>query len=129
MAAAIYNKLTDSDDADSAGTYTGAEDEPEGELLADVFPTPDFFEIMEKNGMNVRNNRSRRLHPSMLDAYATIVSMAEEPYIPSFLKENQNVIWWNIGNPTFVDKKVAEETYDTINGLVEELIANNQSSK
>ncbi len=56
MAAAIYNKLTCSNDADSVGTYVGAPDEPEGQILADLFETPDFFEVMEKNGMNIRKN-------------------------------------------------------------------------
>ena len=54
MAAAIYNKLTNSSDADSAGTYAGSPDEPEGQIISDLFKTPDFFEIMEKNGMSVR---------------------------------------------------------------------------
>ena len=44
MAAAIYNRLTASDAAHSVGTYAGAPDEPEGQVLADLFPTPDFFE-------------------------------------------------------------------------------------
>lgn len=126
MAAAIYNRLTNSSDADSVGTYTGASDEPEGQILADLFKTPHFFETMEKNGMNVRNNSTKRLQPSMINDYDVVVSMVEEPYIPDFLKDAKKVIWWNIENPTSVDQKIAEDTYEKINNLVRGLIAQNQ---
>ncbi len=126
MAAAIYNKLTSSTDADSVGTYTGAPDEPEGQILANLFKTPHFFETMEKNGMNVRNNSTKRLQPSMIDEYDTVVSMVEEPYIPDFLKDANKVIWWNIENPASVDQRIAEDTYEKIDTLVRDLIAKNQ---
>lgn len=126
MAAAIYNKLTNSTDADSAGTYTGAPDEPEGQILANLFKTPHFFETMEKNGINVRNNSTKRLQPSMIDEYGVVISMAEEPYIPDFLKDAKKVIRWDIENPTSVDQKIAEDTYGKLDVLVRELIAENQ---
>ena len=126
MAAAIYNKLTNSIDADSVGTYTGAPDEPEGQILADLFKTPYFFETMEKNDMNVRNNSTKRLQPSMINEYDVVVSMAEEPYIPDFLKEAKKVIWWDIENPNSVDQRIAEDTYKSIDVLVRGLIAENQ---
>lgn len=126
MAASIYNKLTNSTDADSVGTYVGPPDEPEGQRLADLFKTPHFFEIMERNDMNVRNNSTKRLQPSMIDEYDVVVSMAEEPYIPDFLKDAKKVIWWQVENPTSVDQKIAEDTYEKIDKLVRELIAEKQ---
>ncbi len=126
MAAAIYNKLTSSNNADSVGTYTGASDEPEGQILEDLFKTPHFFEMMEGNGMNVRKNSTKRLQPQMLDEYDLVISMAEEPYIPDFLKNKEKVIWWEIENPTFVDQRIAEDTYEKIYNLVYKLITENQ---
>jgi protein-tyrosine-phosphatase len=122
IAAAVYNKLTNSDDADSVGTYTGAPDEPEGQILSNLFHTPFFFETMEKYGMNVRKNTTKRLLPSMIDEYDVIVSMAEEPFIPAFLKEAKKVIWWDVENPGAVDLKIAEDTHQKIDRLVRELI-------
>ena len=122
IASAIYNKLTNSNNSDSVGTYVGAHDEPEGQVLSDLFKTPDFFEIMERNDMNVRNNKTVRLMEDMFENYDLIVSMAEEPYIPDFLKNNKSVIWWEVENPKFVDQRVAEETYSKIEGLVRGLI-------
>jgi len=123
MAAAIYNKLTHSSDAESVGTYTGAPDEPEGQILSNLFNTSHFFEVMEKHGMNVRNNTTRRLEPHMLDEYEVVVSMAEEPYIPQFLKDSKKVIWLDIPNPNYVDQKIAEETYEKIFTFVKNLLS------
>ena len=122
MAAAIYNDLTQTQDADLAGTYTGALDESEGQILSDLFSTPDFFEIMEKHGLYVRANTTKRLMPAMLRDFDKVVSMAEEPYVPAFLKNDKKVIWWEVENPETVDTGVAEETYEKLNKLIKELI-------
>ena len=122
MAAAIYNHLTGSDDACSVGTYVGAADEPEGQILADLFPTPDFFEAMERRGMNVRDKATRRLRPEMLDAHDIVVSMAEAPFIPDFLGADARVIRWTVENPKVVDAAKAEEIYAKIHDLVQTLI-------
>jgi protein-tyrosine-phosphatase len=123
MAAAVYNKLTDSRDAVSAGTYTGASDEPEGQILANLYEgSPYFFEVMETNGMNVRQNKTVKLLPEMLSRADAVVSMAEEPFIPDFLKDNKKVILWEIENPTFVTKEIAEDTFNRVNKLVKGLI-------
>jgi len=124
MAEAIYNKLTNSNDSHSVGTYTGAPDEPEGQILSNLFKTPHFFEVMEKNGMYVRDNKTKRLTEEMLDKYDIVVSMAEEPYIPDFLKNNKNVIWWDIENPNSVNQNIAEDTYEKIERLVKGLLEN-----
>jgi protein-tyrosine-phosphatase len=123
MAAAIYNRLTAAAAADSAGTYAGAPDEPEGQVLADLFPTPHFFETMERRGMDVRRNRTRRLRPEMLGAYDLVVSMAEEPFVPDFLRDARHVVRWEIENPKVVDRVVAEDIYARIDALVRDLIA------
>ncbi|HEX4711749.1 hypothetical protein [Phenylobacterium sp.] len=123
MAAAIYNRLTGSTAADSVGTYAGAANEPEGQVLADLFPTPHFFETMERRCMDVRANTTRRLQPAMLDAYDLIVSMAEEPFVPGFLRDAGHVIRWEIENPKVVDAAVAEDIYARIEALVRDLVA------
>ena len=118
----IYNKITGTDNATSAGTYTGAPDEPEGLILKDYFQTPDFFELMEKNGMFLRDNKTRKLSPEMIDLADIVVNMAEEPYIPDFLRNNKKVLWWDVENPSFATKEVSESTYSKIEGLVKTLL-------
>lgn len=122
MAAAIYNKVTGTSDADSVGTYVGAPGEPEGLVISQAMKTPYFFEVMESHGMNIRSNTSKKLQPEMLDQYDIVVSMAEEPFIPLFLSGNKKVIWWEVENPNGMTREIAEETYQKVNVLVQELI-------
>jgi len=123
MAAAIYNRLTGSTCGESAGTYAGAPDEPEGQLLVDLFPTPHFFEAMERRGMHVRANATRGLRPDMLAGFDTIVCMAEEPNVPDFIRATPGVIWWDVENPKVVDEAKAEEIYAQMDDLVRALVA------
>jgi protein-tyrosine-phosphatase len=122
MAAAIYNNLTHTQDADSAGTYTGAPDEPEGQKLSDLFEGPGFFEVMEEYGIDVRTKRTKRLTPQMLQQADAVVSMAEEPFRPDFLREDKRVMWWDVENPRSGSREVAERTYQKIEGLVASLV-------
>jgi protein-tyrosine-phosphatase len=123
MAAAIYNQLTGTSDAFSAGTYVGAEDAPEGALIKNFFRKDDFFQVMEEKNLQLRNNTMKKVSPELLSEADLAVSMAEEPFIPDFLKNSKGVIWWKVNNPTFVDRATAEQTYKEIYKLTEDLIA------
>jgi len=122
MAASIYNQITDTVDASSAGTYVGSGDEPEGAVIEKFFRTPDFFELMEERGINIRNNRTKKLLPEMIENVDIVVSMVEKPFIPDFLIGNEKVMWWEVENPPFATRDVSEKTYNQIKSLVEHLI-------
>jgi protein-tyrosine-phosphatase len=122
MAAALYNQLTQSSDADSAGTYVGAEDAPKNDLIEKYFRTSDFFELMEENGMNIRSNKMKQVTHEIIEKFDAVVSMAEDPFIPDFLRDSEKVVWWNVENPQFATREVSEQTYRQIKSLVEELI-------
>ena len=122
MAASLYNKITGTTDAGSVGTYVGSDSEPEGVVIETRFHTSDFFELMEEEGMYIRNNRTKRLLPEMIEETEIVVSMAEEPFVPDFLLNNKKVLQWNVENPAFATREVSEKTYRQIKCLVEELI-------
>lgn len=122
MAEAIFNKLTKSDNAFSAGTFVGSSSVPEGATIDNFFRTPDFFELMEEEGMFIRKKLTLKLLPEMLNQVDIVVSMAEEPFVPDFLKEDKRVIWWDVDNPEFVTREIAEKTYRQIEKLVKDLI-------
>jgi protein-tyrosine-phosphatase len=124
MAAALYNKITGTTDADSAGTYVGSSQELEDSIIEKFFRTPDFFELMEENSMYIRNNRTKKLIPEMLEHADTIIAMTEEPFIPYFLSNNKKVIWWSVENPLFATREISEKTYVQIKILIEKLIIN-----
>lgn len=125
MAASIYNQITGTVYADSAGTYVGSIDEPEGITIEKYFRTPDFFELMEEKGINIRSNRTKKLLPKMIEEADVVVSMVEEPFVPDFLLNNGKVILWEVENPPFATRDVSEKTYDKIRSLVEHLISSN----
>jgi len=122
MAASLYNKITGTTEADSVGTYVGSENEPEGVIIETRFRTADFFEFMEKEGMHIRTNRTKKLLPEMLKEADIVVSMAEEPFVPDFLLTNEKVVQWNVENPAFATREVTEKTYRQIKNLIEQLI-------
>ncbi len=123
MAEAIYNRLTNSHDAISAGTYVGALDEPEGQILSRLFSDDSpFLKIMNEHGMNIRDKKTIKLTPQMLRDVDVVVSMAEEPFIPDFLRNNKKVIWWDIDNPPEADLQFVKETYKKLTDLISQLI-------
>ncbi len=125
MAASLFNKLTGTANAMSAGTYVGSSSEPEGAAIETYFHTPDFFELMEAEGMHIRKNRTKKLVPEMLQEADIVVSMAEEPFVPDFLRDNKNVLRWDVENPSFATREVSEKTYRQIKALIEQLILTN----
>jgi protein-tyrosine-phosphatase len=60
MAAGIYNYLTCSHDADSVGTCAGMFNEPEGSELRNLFKTEYVFEVMDKIGLDIRSNHTKK---------------------------------------------------------------------
>lgn len=122
IAEALYNHLTDTRDAISAGTYTGAPDEPEGVQLSEVLTGGNIFAVMDSHGFDLREKRTTKLTPELLASADVVVSMAEEPYIPDFLKNDSRVIWWDIANPPNVTREFVEETYQKLYMLVSDLI-------
>jgi len=122
MAASIYNQITGTNDADSAGTFVGSADVPEGTIIEKYFRSPDFFELMEANGMDIRKNLTKKLLPQMIDNASVVISMAEEPFIPDFLRNNNKVIWWKVENPAFASREVSETIFSQIKNLIKEII-------
>jgi protein-tyrosine-phosphatase len=127
-AEAIYNQITKSNDAFSVGTYVGAPDEPEGQVLKDLFKqNPSFLNVMKSHGMNLDDKVTKKLLLEMLNQFDIVVSMAEEPFIPDFLKNDKKVIWWQVENPTgFSNNEIYyENAYQKIYKLVSDLISKN----
>ena len=128
MAAAIYNQMTQTSDAISAGTTVGSQDEPEGWNLSDIHYLPHFLQFMEEKGMDISKNKTTKLTQEMIDSADLVVSMAEEPYIPDFLKLNEKIIWWDVANTystSGVDEEFATKTYEVLKEKMSHIIRKN----
>jgi protein-tyrosine-phosphatase len=128
MAASLYNKITNTNDAYSAGTYVGSDAVPENSAIEKYFSTPHFFELMEENGMNIRNNHTKKLLPEMIKNSDIVISIVQDPFVPDFLRNSKKVMWWDVEDPKFATREVSEKTYNQIKGLIENLLREQQHS-
>lgn len=124
IAEALYNSLTGTNDAISAGTTVGTSSEPEGCLLPECFRTDAFFRVMDTHGFDMRNKKTWALTPELLRSADKVVSMVEEPFAPEYLRTDPRVLWWHgIENPDGITAENTEAVYQKIYRLVREYIA------
>lgn len=127
IAEALYNNMTGTHDATSAGTYPGAKGEPEGSLISAINKGDEFTDMMLKKGFDLRERRTVRLTPEMHGQADTVISMAQEPYIPDFLRNDPKVMWWDVadvpfGTPREMLRSEMEKVFEKIKVLIQELL-------
>ncbi|MGB4762206.1 MAG: low molecular weight phosphatase family protein [Candidatus Saccharimonas sp.] len=121
MAEAIYNKLTNSHDADSAGTHV----EYPGEKLGDRkkrIGSSYAVDVMTANGYFVKDKRQTQLIPEMLGKYDKVISMAGKRYTPKWLADAPNYVYWKITDPTGRSYKITDTTRRLIEAKIQEII-------
>lgn len=123
IAEAIYNKLTGSHDATSVGTCVGEWNSPAGKPLSELYPKDSaFFKVLESHGINVRDNKTKKLVPEMLAQYDVVISMAEKSFCDDFLKNDKHVIWWNVKDEGGDTLESMQDKYSEIEKLVRDLV-------
>ena len=99
MAEAIYNRLTNSTDASSAGTRVDGI----GETLSDFGKRPDVssftLDVMREAGYNLEDKHQTQLAQDTLKNYDLVVSMAGKRYTPQWLAKAPNYTYWKISDP------------------------------
>ena len=98
MAEAIYNKLTNTSDANSAGTRVEKPGETLSERKKRIGKSP-VFDVMTDNGLSPADKQQTRLTQDMLSQYDVIVSMASKKYTPEWLSSEPNYVYWKINDP------------------------------
>ena len=98
MAEAIYNKITHSQDADSAGTHVENPGETLGERKARIGRSP-VFDVMTDNGLRPDNKRQTQLTKSMVSHYDVVICMAGKKYTPKWLSNAPNYVYWKVNDP------------------------------
>lgn len=128
MAKAFYNSLTNSHDADAAGTQVS---EPGQTLLERkaVSTSKNFFvlDVMNEMGIDMSSDRRSPLTKDALENYDLIVSMANESDAPEWLLSSPKYIHWDVADPRGQDYKNTAKVRDEIKARVKNLIDTNAS--
>lgn len=120
MAAALYNHITNSNDADSAGTEV---DTP-GETLLERQQRRGgtaSIDVMADKGFDVSSSQRTQLTPEMLDKYDLIVSMAQKEHTPSWLSAHPKYHFWDVEDPGGKDYNATLIACNDIEPRVKEL--------
>jgi protein-tyrosine-phosphatase len=98
MAATLYNKMTGTHDADSAGTEVQHPNKTLQERR-DRRGGTFVIDAMATEGIDVTQNIRTQLTQPMLDRYDLIINMAQPEYTPAWLSQHPRYEYWAIDDP------------------------------
>jgi protein-tyrosine-phosphatase len=122
IAEALYNRLTNSTDASSAGTQV----EGIGDTLSVFGKRPGVtsftLDVMHDAGFDLRNKIQTQLTQDMPEKYNLVVNMAAEESTPAWLSLVPNYRYWKIDDPAGVSYEVTANVKRLIENNIHELI-------
>lgn len=121
MAAALYNRLTKTHQADSAGIIVDTPGETLGQRKQRLGGS-HIVDLMKAAGIDVSHNKRTLLTPDMLQNYDKIISMADESLAPSWLVANPKYEYWDVPDPIGKDMAAAKRTRETIEAKLRDLM-------
>ena len=122
MAEAIYNRLTNSTDASSAGTQVEGVGETIGEFNNRPEVTSFTLDVMHDAGFDIRDKIQTQLTQDMLTHYDRVINMAAKEFTPLWLSTAPNYTYWKIDDPAGVSYEVTASAKKLIEGRIRELI-------
>lgn len=128
MAEAMYNRITNSTDASSAGTRVDGENETLGDFGKRPDVTSFTLDVMRDNGYNLENRRQTQLTKDMIGEYDLVVSMAAKRYTPSWLAKAPNYRYWKISDPKGRSYAATKHAKDEVERKVRDLVASQGAS-
>lgn len=125
MAAALYNHLTGTHDADSAGVDVDVPGETLAERKARLGAS-NVVELMEGLGLDVSHHKRTQLTREMLQRYDRIISMYDPQLAPDWLTGDPRYEYWDVADPT--DMAATKLTHERVKTKVQQLIRSQQSA-
>lgn len=122
MAAAFYNQLTSSNDADSAGTMVDEPGETLGHRAQDRPASRLVIETMHQAGLDLSAAVRTQLTPQMINQYDMVICMADPQYSPDWLLEASNYHFWQVEDPMAIGLETTTKARDIIKQKVQTLI-------
>lgn len=127
MAAAFYNSITNTHDADSAGTIVDNPDETLGERAQD-HPAPRLvIATMKAHNLDLSSAKRTQLVPEMLHEYDQIINITEALYTPDWLSQAPNYTYWQVEDPMAKGLEYTSKTAEIIKQKVKDLISQPRS--
>lgn len=123
MAAAFYNQITRTNDADSAGTEVLPPGKTLGERAEAVGAADKLLEAMDEVGIDMRPKVRTQLTEEMMKNYDVVINMADVEKMPEFLENYPNAVRWEIEDPRDKNADGLRRTRDEIRAKVQGLIA------
>ncbi len=121
MAEMIYNNLTTSNKANSAGTHVEKPGETLGQRKKRIGKS-FVVDVMNDNHMSIENKKQTQLTKDMLKNYDLIIGMSAKRYTPKWLAESPNYVYWKIRDPKARGYSTTANTKLVIERKVKELI-------
>jgi protein-tyrosine-phosphatase len=121
LAEAIYNKLTNSHDAQSAGTQVS---NPSESLIDRKrrLGESNAVDVMRDNNLLSENQKQTQLTKNMVDNFDLIISMAGKRYTPKWLSKNPKYRYWKITDPKARGYNFTDSTRKQIESKIRETL-------
>ena len=124
MAATFYNHMTNTTDAESAGTEASDAGITLQERRDRRGGGTYVIDVMHEEGIDISQNMCRQLTESMLPKYDRIISMAQLEYTPQWLSQYSKYEYWPVidpGGKGFEDtKRAMVEIKERVKQLINE---------
>lgn len=127
MAAELYNRLTNSQAANSAGTSVATPGQSIAERALESRGAANVIKVMSEEGIDISNNIQQQVTKSMLDDCEQVIVMAEPETIPEFVKGSPKYLYWYIEDPALKDLDETRATKESIKSLINNLIKGNKN--
>ncbi len=122
MAEAIYNRLTRSKSAHSAGTHV----EGAGKTLDEFNKWPGItsftVKVMRDAGYELGGMKQKQLTKDMVKDYDLVINMAAKKLTPAWLSSAPNYVYWKISDPKGRSYAITKHAKDMVEQKVRELI-------
>lgn len=122
MAEAIYNRLTHSTDANSAGTQVDGAGETIEEFNKRPEVTSFTLDVMHDAGYNLEDKIQTQLTQDMPQKYDLVVNMAAPEFTPDWLSSAPNYVYWKVDDPAGVSYEITANAKRLIEDKIRELI-------
>jgi arsenate reductase len=126
MAAAFYNKLSGTNNAESAGTHVWKPGQTLLERKHELKGKSYIVDVMAEEGIDVSNAVQTQLTKDMLKNYDLVVNMAGVKYTPKWLKDSPNYEFWKVRDAMGRNHQVTVRARDAVKQKVTDLLKSKQ---